>query len=498
MTKPYFLRTGNTNFNFEILTLKNTFLFGALLLFSVTVFGQTTWKKQINENIDRKADGYRKVADSIMNWAELGYHEYKSHSILAELLREAGFDIQEGVADIPTAFVATYGSSGPVIGLLAEYDALPGFSQDTVPYRKAVDGMSSGHACGHDLLGTAAVAAAIEIKDLLASGKLQGTIKVIGTPAEEGGSGKVFMTRDGVFQDVDAVLHWHPDDKNFVMHGTSLANISAKFRFKGISSHAAASPAKGRSALDGVEAFNHMTNLMREHIPAYTRIHYVITNGGAAPNVVPDFAEVYYYVRNPDPAVLQSVFDRVVDAAKGAAMGTGTVVEYEIIAGVYNILNNHTLARTVSRNFKNQGGYLLDEREFAFAEQLQETISTTKIPLDHTQKVDTSFDANRLWMVSTDVGDVSWNVPTAGFSAATWVPGTVAHSWQAVASGGMSIGTKGMILAAKVMAHTVTDWFQNPEVLKQAKAELNEKRGSDFIYKPLVGDRNPPFDYRTK
>lgn len=473
-------------------------LLGFALLFGTAGFGQTTWTKQVNDNIDRKADEYAKVANNIWNWAELGYHEYKSQALLSDMLREAGFDIQQGVADIPTAFIGSYGSGKPVIGLLAEYDALPGFSQDTVPSRKALAGQHSGHACGHDLLGTASVAAAIEIKNLLASGKLKGTIKVFGTPAEEGGSGKVFMTRDGAFKDVDAVLHWHPDDKNFVMHGTSLANMSAKFRFKGISSHAASGPDKGRSALDGVEAFNFMANLMREHIPDFTRIHYVVTNGGAAPNVVPDFAEVYYYVRHPDQTVVLDVFDRLVEASKGAAMGTGTSVEHEIMAGVYSILNNHTLARSIAKNFKALGGYTLDEKERSFAKGLQQTISETKIPLENTQKVDTVFNADHLWLVSTDVGDVSWNVPTAGFSTTTWVPGTVAHSWQAVASGGTSIGTKGMVLAAKLMAHTVIDWMQNPRILEQAKAELHVKRGADFIYRPLVGDRKPPFDYRKK
>src|SRR5690606_14395600 len=267
---------------------------------------------------------------------------------------------------------------------------------------------------------------------------------------------------------------------------------------RGISSHAAAAPDKGRSALDGVEAFNYMANLMREHVPDFTRIHYVVTNGGAAPNVVPDFAEVYYYVRHPDQTVVQNIFTRLVEAAKGAAAGTGTTVDYEIMAGVYSILNNHTLAKTIATNFTKLGGYKMDQNELDFAKQLQETISHTRIPLENTQKVDTVFRADHLWLVSSDVGDVSWNVPTAGFSTATWVPGTLSHSWQAVASGGMSIGKKGMILAVKLATHTVIDSLQNPELLKQAKTELHEKRGSDFIYKPLVGDRKPPFDYRKK
>ncbi len=481
-------------FYFRILSV-----FAFIIAFNlITAFGQTSFIKQVNTNIDRKTGYYATVAKSIWSFAELGYNEYQSQALLTQVLRDAGFQIQQDVADIPTAFIGSYGSGKPVIGILAEYDALPGLSQDTVPYKKEIEGQHAGHACGHDLLGTATVAAAVEIKNLLAAGKLKGTIKVFGTPAEEGGSGKVFMTKAGVFNDVDAVLHWHPDDKNFVMHGTSLANISAKFRFRGIAAHAASSPAKGRSALDGVEAFNHMANLMREHIPAYTRIHYIITNGGAAPNVVPDFAEVYYYVRNPDPTIVQDAFSRIVEAAKGAAMGTGTTMDFEIQGGVYNILHNHTLAKIIAKNFKNLGGYQLDENELSFSKKIQETFNSKIMPLDQTQKVDTTFNASNLWLVSTDVGDVSWNVPSAGFSTATWVPGTAAHSWQAVASGGTSIGIKGMILAAKLMTHTVIDLLQDPELLKQAQAELYEKRGPDFLYKPLVGDRNPPFDYRKK
>lgn len=254
--------------------LKSTLLFGFVFLLSTTIFGQTALKKQVDDNIDRKADKYTRVASIIWHMAELAYREYKSHQLLIEVLREGGFDVQQGVADIPTAFIGSYGSGSQIIGLLAEYDALPGFSQDTVLYRKILEGQQSGHACGHELLGTTTVTAAVEIKNLLASGKLKGTIKVFSTLAEEGGSGKVFMTRAGVFQNVDAVLHWHPYNKNFVMHGKSLVNISAKFRFRSISYHAAAAPDKGRSAWDGVEAFNYMANLMREHVPDFTRIHF--------------------------------------------------------------------------------------------------------------------------------------------------------------------------------------------------------------------------------
>lgn len=474
------------------------FSLSLILLNAAMVFGQSALKMQANDNIEREANYYETVAKSIWREAELGYHEHKSQAALMQVLQKAGFDVQKNIADIPTAFIGSYGSGKPVIGILAEYDALPGLSQDTVPYKKAIEGQGSGHACGHHLLGTAAVAAAVEIKKLLAAGKLKGTVRVFGTPAEEGGSGKVFMVRGGVFRDVDAVLHWHPDDKNAVMHGTSLANISAKFRFKGIASHAAASPEKGRSALDGVEAFNYMVNLMREHVPSNARIHYIITNGGAAPNIVPDLAEAYYYVRSPDQATVKEIFARIVEAAKGAAMGTGTTMDFEIQAGVYNIFTNYTIAQVIAKNFKSLGGYRLDERELDFSKKMQETIQQKPVPLSNTQKVDTTLDPDYLWQVSTDVGDVSWNVPAAGFSTATWMPGTAAHSWQATACGGMSIGMKGMILAAKLIAYTAIDLMEHTELLKQAKTEFIIKRGKDFIYMPLVGERTPPFDYRKK
>src|SRR5690606_1582141 len=242
---------------------------------------------------------------------------------------------------------ASYGRGEPVIGILAEFDALPGLSQDTVPERKPLAQLGPGHACGHHLFGTASVAAAIAVKDWLARTGRPGTVRVYGTPAEEGGGGKVYMVRAGLFADVDAVLHWHPGAANDASPSTNRANMSGKFRFHGVSAHASAAPERGRSALDGVEAMNHMVNLLREHVPQESRIHYVITAGGQAPNVVPDFAEVYYYARHPDPAVVAQIWERLVKAAEGAALGTGTRVEYEVLNGVYSLLPNEALARVM-------------------------------------------------------------------------------------------------------------------------------------------------------
>src|SRR5882724_11897922 len=283
-------------------------------------------KKEVMANIQSKYDDYKKIALQIWDYAEVGYKEVKSSSLLQQTLKDNGFTVQAGVADIPTAFVASYGSGKPVIGILGEFDALPGMSQEAVPEKTAIAGKAAGHACGHHLFGTASVAAGIEIKKLIEAKKFTGTIRVYGCPAEEGGSGKVYMVRAGLFNDVDVVIHWHPGDENQVMLTSALANKSAKFRFHGLAAHAAISPDKGRSALDGVESMDYMVNLMREHIPQETRIHYVITNGGKAPNVVPDFAEVYYYVRHPKKEEVVRIFDWVVKAANGAAMGTQTTV----------------------------------------------------------------------------------------------------------------------------------------------------------------------------
>lgn len=287
------------------------------------------------------------VARSIWNWAEVGYQEVKSSALLQKELTDAGFKVETHVAGMPTAFVASYGKGEPVIGILAEFDALPGITQDVSPVRKPISGKLSGHACGHDLFGTASVSAAISLRHWLEKGGKPGTIRLYGTPAEEGGAGKVYMVREGLFKDVSAVLHWHPSDVNSAGLDISLANKNAKFRFRGLSAHASGAPDRGRSALDGVESMNYMVNMMREHVPSDARLHYVITSGGSAPNVVPDFAESYYYVRHADTRIVEEIFNRVVKAAEGAALGTGTTMDYEVIGGVHSILPNETLARVM-------------------------------------------------------------------------------------------------------------------------------------------------------
>ena len=454
-------------------------------------------KKAVIQSLEAKKQQYVDVATNIWNLAELGYKEGKSANLLQSMLKEEGFTIENGVAGIPTAFTATFGSGTPVIGVLGEYDALPGFSQDAVPFKKELAGNTNGHACGHHLFGSASAAAAIAVKNWLKTTGRKGTIRFYGTPAEEGGAGKVYMVRAGLFQDVDAVIHWHPGDDNNANPISSLSNKSAKFRFRGIASHAAASPERGRSALDGVEALNYMVNMMREHIPEKSRVHYVITKGGEAPNVVPAFAEVYYYIRHPEMDVVKDLFNRVTKAAEGAALGTGTTMDYEVIHGVYNLLPNQILSTNLYENLKTVGGVNYDKTEEDFALKIFPSLNRKDVNISDAALVKPYADQSDEAFGSTDVGDISWLVPTAGISSATWVPGTAAHSWQAVAAGGMSIGHKGMMVAAKTMALTIMDCLVSPEMLKNAKLELLKRRGEPFKYEALLGDRNPPLDYRN-
>lgn len=436
---------------------------------------------------------YKGIALKLWDYAELGYKETQSATLLQQTLTTEGFTVEAGVAGIPTAFVASYGSGSPVIGILAEYDALPGLSQDNTPSKSPIANKNNGHGCGHHLFGAGSVATGVAIKKLLEAGKIKGTIKVYGTPAEEGGSGKVYMVREGLFKNVDIVLHWHPSDNNSVTYSSSLANKSAKFRFYGVSSHAAVSPEKGRSALDGVEAMNAMVNMMREHVPQETRIHYVITHAGKAPNVVPDFSEVYYVIRNPEKKLVVSIFDRVVKAAEGAALGTETKMEYEVISGVHDLLINKTLATTMQSNLEKVGGVAYTTEEIAYAKKMQATFLGTPAPVEAAAVVKPlHIDKDQ---GSTDVGDVSYAVPTVGVETATWVTGTSAHSWQAVACGGTDIGIKGMMVAAKAMAFTAIDLFTNPELIKKAKEEFVQSLG-DYQYKALIGDRKPALNYR--
>ncbi|MDZ7628254.1 MAG: amidohydrolase [Parvularculaceae bacterium] len=444
--------------------------------------------------IDARQGDIAEVAGALWEYAEVGYKEERSAALLKDRLQAEGFSLQSGVAGIPTAFIASYGTGGPVIAILAEFDALPGINQDRQASRAPIAGKGAGHACGHNLFGAGSMGAAIAVKEWLEETKTPGTIRLYGTPAEEGGSGKVYMVREGLFKDVDFAIHWHASDENSAGAETSLANRSAKFRFKGVSAHAAGAPERGRSALDGVEAMNMMANMMHEHMPQDARMHYVVTSGGGAPNVVPDAAESFYYVRHPTPDGVDAIWKRLEDAARGAALGTGTTVEWEIIHGNNPLLVNETLAKRMDEHLKAVGGVSYTKEEEAFAKQVYASFDKPDHALADAQRIE-PYEKS-LGYGSTDVGDVSWAAPTVGLTTATWVPGTSAHSWQAVAASGMSIGYKGAANAAKAMSLAAIELYQDPALRNAARAEFDAARGPKYKYKSLLGDRKPPLDYR--
>ena len=378
---------------------------------------------------------YDSLQKQIFIFAETGYKEFRSAEQWASFLESQGFSVERGVAGIPTAFVATYGNGGPVIGMMAEYDAIAGMSQDTVAYQKALVPGAPGHACGHNLLGTGSVAGAVATAKWLKANGLKGTVKLFGCPAEEGGGGKAYMMREGVFDGLDAMLDWHPDTRNTVNKATGLANVQVLFTFKGKSSHASGAPEAGRSALDAVEAFDHMMNLMREHVPQTSRIHYVITDGGKAPNVVPSEAGVRYYLRSPSRKVVGELLQRALAAAEGAAMGTGTRMDYELLSGNYERLPNKALSRLLESKLAEVGGLKLDARELDFAHAVAAESGADASLIDRLSVVVPPSTEGYEAYVSSDVGNVTWAVPTGSFRYACFAPGGVGHSWQQVSSG---------------------------------------------------------------
>lgn len=460
-------------------------------------FAQKKTKSVGIKYLDANTATYSDIASKIHHYAELGYKEYKSSAFLQQHLRDNGFTVESGVDSIPTAFVATYGKGKPVIGFMAEFDALPGMSQDTVPYLKACDGEKNGHACGHNLLGTGSVAAAVAVAKYLSEGH-PGTIKLFGCPAEEGGGGKAYLVRDGIFNGVDAVLDWHPSSDNGVSVETGLANVHIYFRFHGIASHASMSPEKGRSALDGVESFNYMMNMMREHVPMTSRIHYIITNGGKSANIVPDFAEVEYFFRSPKRDIVEEIKQRAIKAAEGAAMGTGTTMTYEIMSGNYERLFNQHLSQVLQRNLELVGGPKLNNREKDFALKMMENSGVKDLSLINKMKEVEPLQPEHetLTGASSDVGNVSWVVPVGSFGIATYPPSGGGHCWQQTAAGGMSIGFKGMMCSAKVLYLTAYDLLNDPKLLREVTDEFDARRGKDFHFIPLMGNRKPPLHYR--
>ena len=454
--------------------------------------------QQVEAMVTSHAAQYKDDSRKIWEFAELGYHEQKSSTLLQDDLKAAGFTLQTGVADEPTAFVASFGSGKPVIGIMGEFDALPGLSQDTKPERAPIVAGGAGHGCGHNLLGSGSALAAVAVKDYMVKNHIVGTLRYYGTPAEEGGSGKVYMIRAGLFKDVDVVLHWHPQDANSVLNGGMLAINSANVTFHGVAAHAAAAPERGRSALDGVMLMGNGIEFMREHVPSSTRMHYIITKGGAAANIVPDLAEMSLVARSPSAVTLNEIWGRLQKVAQGAALMTETTIDFKISSSSSNILANDALAAVAQKNMDEVGGFTYTDKEKAFAVELQKSLPPGGAgDLETTQKVIPLAVSNmKVPSASTDAGDVSWNVPTIGFLAATFVPGVVPHTWQAAATAGMSIGQDGMMVASRAMALTAVDLFTTPQLVADARADYEKRMVGKVYASGIPVGAKPEINYR--
>ena len=443
---------------------------------------------EVNEWLEERQGRFIGMADQIWSNPELALAEYKACSLQSDDLAADGFTITSNIGDLPTAFMAEWssGKAGPVIGFLGEYDALPGLSQHNQDVQDpiAVDG--PGHGCGHNLLGTAALAAASVMKAWLEHSGTSATVRYYGCPAEETCEGKVFMARAGAFDDLDMAITWHPGSTNTVWAGSSLAVNNIKFRFRGRTAHAAANPETGRSALDAVELMNIGVNYLREHVIDAARLHYVITNGGGAPNVVPDDCEVWYFIRSPERHQVEELTERVRNIARGAALMTETTMEENFVSGAYNMLSNTVISEKMMAILDELGPIEFTDEEKAYGKTIADAfpreIRATMLAMESLPKelieqglngeVWPIRDADKVLPGSTDVSDVSWIVPTSQITTTTWALGIPGHSWAVTATGAMSIGHKGMLHAAKAMAMTGADFVLDPDLLQRAKDEF--------------------------
>ena len=464
----------------------------------------------IDANKDRLID----LSDKIWEFAELGLVEFKSSALLADELEKHGFKVERGVSGMPTAFVASWGKGKPGIGLLGEYDALPGLSQKSVPHEEPLEAGKPGHGCGHNIYGISALGAAVAVKKAMEKSGLRGTIRFFGCPAEENYSGKVYMVRDGCFDGVDAVLGHHPGSMNAASLRSSLAIVSARFHFYGKAAHAGGAPEQGRSALDAVELMNVGVNFLREHVIQDARIHYIVEKGGFQPNIVPPYARSWYYVRAPERHEVEFIYDWVVDIAKGAAMMTRTELKVEVEAGIYNLMPNRTLAEVIVKNMREIGLPKYSKAELEFAAEVAKTIpreekvtalKKTKRPgwerlvdklLD--DEVPDPWGDGDYMHGSTDVADVSWKAPTVEFYTSTWVLGTPGHSWQNVAQGRVGLGHKSLLFSAKVMAGAALDLLADEKLVAKAREEHRRRLGSKKYKSPLAADSKPPLDAWNK
>jgi aminobenzoyl-glutamate utilization protein B len=448
------------------------------------------------------------VSDKIWDYAELGFIENESAKLLSGELERHGFKVERGVAGIPTAFVGSWGSGGPVIGVMGEYDALMGVSQKKVPTRNPIVEGGNGHGCGHNVHGVSGLAGAIAARYAMEKNKIKGTIRFFGTPAEESGSGKVWMVRAGVFDGVEAVLSHHPGSMNYAGLGSSLANNSVKFHFYGKTSHAAGSPEQGRSALDAVELMNVGVNYLREHVVQDARMHYVIEAGGGQPNVVPDYARSWYLIRAPERDQVDSIYARILKIAEGATLMTETTLKIEFLKAVYNKIPSKALSEVVTANMRLIGTskYTPEEKRFAEelsknvpADQKRDSLRKSKRPgweklegVIMDDSIPDAWDEGEVGHGSTDVSDVSWKAPTMEFGTATWPLGTPGHSWMNVAASGTGIGHKSLIFASKVIATSALDLMTKPELLAKAKEEQKRRTMGKTYKSPLPADAKPP------
>ncbi len=466
--------------------------------------------------IEGKKDKIIHVSDQIWGFAETRFEEFQSAELLIQTLEQEGFTVEKGVAGLETGFIGSFGQGKPIIAVLGEYDALAGLSQQAgVDNFQPINQGGSGHGCGHNLLGGGSLAAAIAIKDYMEEHQLPGTIRFYGCPAEESGYGKTFMAKSGLFKDVDTAVSWHPSTMNAVMHTSSNAVIHGHFSFKGRSSHAAASPHLGRSALDAVELMNIGVNYMREHMIDEARVHYAVTNtGGIAPNVVQPEAEVTYLIRAPHPTQVKELFDRVINIARGAALMSETKMEFRIEGACANLIPNATLEKVMHKHMDILGFPEVSSEEVKFASDIYESTSqedkisakkqvgkplSAKLEAKPIADFILPYSENLSFMAgSTDVADVSWNVPTAQCVTSTWAFSTPFHTWQAVAQGKSSYAHKAMLLAAKTMACTAVEVLLNPELVAEAKKELIERLDGETYQCLVPEDVNPPKRLESK
>lgn len=447
-------------------------------------------KEEAAASIEKHRAELTNLSDQVWAFAETALRETRSSRLLADYAERQGFKVQRGIAGMPTAFTATYGEGRPIIGILGEYDALPGLSQKVSPVKEAKTPGEAGHGCGHNLFGAASLGAAVAIKELIEKGRLKGTIRFYGTPAEEAVGGKVYMARDGLFNDLDVCIAWHPDDETRADTQSSQAIVDFIVEFKGKSAHAAFDPWNGRSAVDGLELFTHGLNMLREHVKPTVRIHYAIQKGGDVPNVVPEYAKLWCWVRDSKREGVEQVLARVRKVAEGAALMAGVESQLTVQGGDYEMLVNIAGAKLIHANLLWLGPIQYTDEEQQFARAIQRATGVEEKGLNgaiqplEEQRRDPEGG-------STDVADVSWVVPTLHMSVTTAPEGAPWHAWPVVACGGMTIGHKGMVHAAKAMAATMIDLFEDARARETIRAEFKEKT-KGHVYKPYIPAGPPP------